>query len=89
MKYFYALTWITAPDFYFTIDLHRKNTVKWFMVQKFENRICDGGINCSPTSLFATLYIMIVTVSLLMHELLPMNLNFQVKNEQNNTFCCI
>ena len=28
-------------------------------------------------------------VSLLMHELLPLNLNFQVKNEQNNTFCYI
>ena len=25
-------------------------------------------------------------VSLLMHEFLPFNLNFQVKNEQDNTF---
>ena len=61
MKYFYALICVTAPDLYFTIDLYRKNTVKWFMVQSFENRTCNGGIACSPTSFFATLNILIVT----------------------------
>ena len=46
------------------------------------------GHNLFSNFIFATLNIKIVTGAcvFLMHELLPLNLNFQVKNEQSNMF---
>ena len=76
------MTWITAPDFYFTIDLYRKYKIKMVHGAIIWKPYLQREHNLHSNFSFATLYIIIVTGACFFVNARVIALEFEFSSEK-------